>query len=296
MVGYSSPRALEMAVKEAARRSPMNTNRAIAGFYFHRLLCRVFSDPDSSFVLKGGLGVLARTTNARYTRDIDLTTSSLDIDAAVDELKTLASKDLGDFVSFAYVGCNPIKAEDEYREGRTVVFDVFLGAKRIQTISVDLVADEIDCGEPDRISPADRIELAGVESCDYLVYPAERAIADKVCGIAERHGGRPSSRVKDLVDIVVYARNVAFGFDALSAVLKTEISARKLTLRRIFRVPPEWGDAQARQYRKLAEQAGIPDRFHDVNNAEALTKELIEPCLSGQTGLSVWNTEAQAWE
>lgn len=296
MVGYSSPRALEMAVKEAARRSPMNTNRAIAGFYFHRLLCRVFSDPDSPFVLKGGLGVLARTTDARYTRDIDLTTSSLDIDAAVEELKILASKDLGDFVSFGYIGCNPIKAEDEYREGRTVTFDVFLGAKRIQTISVDLVADEIDCGEPDRISPADRVELAGVESCDYLVYPAERGIADKVCGIAERHGGRPSSRVKDLVDIVVYARNVAFGFDALSAVLKTEISARKLALRRVFGVPLEWGDAQARQYRKLAEQAGIPDRFHDVNNAEALAKELIEPCLSGQTGLRAWNTEALAWE
>ena len=296
MVGYSSPRALEMAVKEAARRSPMDTNRAIAGFYFHRLLCRVFSDSDSSFVLKGGLGVLARTTDARYTRDIDLTTSSLDIDAAVEELKILASKDLGDFVSFGYIGCNPIKAEDEYREGRTITFDVFLGAKRIQTVSVDLVADEIDCGEPDRISPADRVELAGVESCDYLVYPAERAIADKVCGIAERHGGRPSSRVKDLVDIVVYARNVAFGFDVLSAVLKTEISARKLALRRIFSVPPEWGDAQARQYRKLAEQAGIPDRFHDVGNAEVLAKELIEPCLSGQTDLHAWNTEALAWE
>lgn len=296
MVGYSSPRALEMAVKEAARRSPMDTNRAIAGFYFHRLLCRVFSDPDSPFVLKGGLGVLARTTDARYTRDIDLTTSSLDIDAAVGELKILASRDLDDFVSFAYVGCHPIKAEDEYREGRTVSFDVFLGAKRIQTVSVDLVTDEIDCGEPDRISPADRVELAGIASCNYLVYPAERAIADKVCGIVERHGDRPSSRVKDLVDIVVYARNVAFDYEALSSVLEKEISARKLALGRVFGVPLEWGDAQARQYRKLAEQAEIPDRLHDVSNAEVLAKELIEPCLSGRMGLHVWNTEALAWE
>lgn len=296
MASYSSPRALEMAVKEAARRSPLDTNRAIAGFYFHRLLCRVFSDADSPFVLKGGLGVLARTTDARYTRDIDLTTNSLDIDAAVDELKTLALKDLDDFVSFGYVGCNPIKAEDEYREGRTVTFDVFLGAKRIQTVSVDLVADEINCGESDRVSPADRIELAGIESCDYLVYPVERAVADKVCGIAERHGDRPSSRVKDLVDIVVYARNVAFNFDALSAILKTEISARKLVLRRAFGVPPEWGDAQARQYKKLAGQAGIPDRFHDICNAEALAKELVEPCLSHQMGLKIWNTEALTWD
>ena len=185
MAGYSSPRALEMAVKEAAKRSALDTNRAIAGFYFHRLLCRVFSNPCSPFVLKGGLGALARTTDARYTRDIDLATNSLDIDAAVDELRALASKDLGDFVSFGYIGCNPIKAEDEYREGRTITFDVFLGAKRVQTVSIDLVADEIDCGKPDRISPADRIELAGIESYDYPVYPAERAVADKACGIVE---------------------------------------------------------------------------------------------------------------
>ncbi len=285
-----------MAVKEAARRSPMDTSRAIAGFYFHRLLCRVFSDPDSPFVLKGGLGVLARMKNARYTRDIDLTTNSLGIEAAVDELKTLALKDLDDFVSFAYIDCNPIKAEDEYREGRTVAFDVFLGAKKVQMVSVDLVTDEIDCGEPDRVSPVDRVELAGIETCDYLVYPVERAVADKVCGIVERHGDRPSSRVKDLVDIVVYARNVAFEFDSLSAVLKTEISARRLTLRRAFGVPPEWGDVQARQYKKLAEQAKIPERFHDIRNAEALAKELIEPCLSGRMGLNVWSTEALAWE
>ena len=60
---YKTPAALEMAVKEAAKKSPLDTNRAIAGFYFHRLLCRVFSDPDSPFVLKGGQSVLARTVD-----------------------------------------------------------------------------------------------------------------------------------------------------------------------------------------------------------------------------------------
>lgn len=38
-----TPTALEMAAKEAAKKSPLDTNRAIAGFYFHRLLRRVFS-------------------------------------------------------------------------------------------------------------------------------------------------------------------------------------------------------------------------------------------------------------
>ena len=71
---YSSPKALEMAVKDAAKASPLDTNRAIAGFYFHRLLYRVFSEPGTPFVLKGGQGMLARTADARATRDIDLAT------------------------------------------------------------------------------------------------------------------------------------------------------------------------------------------------------------------------------
>ena len=69
---YKTPNALEMAVKDAARRSAQDTGRAISGFYFHRPLCRVFSLPGGRFVLKGGQGMLARTIDARATHDIDL--------------------------------------------------------------------------------------------------------------------------------------------------------------------------------------------------------------------------------
>jgi len=55
---YETPAALEMAVREAAKASPLDTGRAISGFYFHRLLCRVFANGNASFVLKGGQGDL----------------------------------------------------------------------------------------------------------------------------------------------------------------------------------------------------------------------------------------------
>lgn len=71
-MAYKTPAALEMAVKAAAKASPLDTGRAVSGFYFHRLLCRVFSKPSSPFVLKGGQSMLARTMDARATQDIDL--------------------------------------------------------------------------------------------------------------------------------------------------------------------------------------------------------------------------------
>ncbi len=112
---YKTPEALGMAVTAAAHNSGMDVGRAVSGFYFHRLLCRVFSVPDSPFLLKGGQSMLARTPSARATRDIDLLAEAVDLDVALSELRELASLDLGDFVSFEFAGSKPVKAEDEYR-------------------------------------------------------------------------------------------------------------------------------------------------------------------------------------
>ena len=149
---YKTPAALEMAVKEAAKKSPLDTNRAIDGFYFHRLLCRVFSDPDSPFVLKGGQSVLARTVDARATRDIDLLARETSVEAAVADLRRLAGIGLDDFISFSFDKAEPIKADDEYRSGMKVWFTPSLGGKSLQAVSVDLVVDEVDDVAPDMVS------------------------------------------------------------------------------------------------------------------------------------------------
>ena len=213
---YKTSEGLDKAIKAAAQASPMDTGRAYAGFFFHRLLCRVFSDPDSRFLLKGGLSMLARTIDARATRDIDLLSTGDDLEEAVEELKRLASVDLGDFVTFSFAGMAPIKAEDEYRSGMNVRFQVRLGNKRLQDISIDLVADDIPQEDFDTVMPVDRITVRDLPTCSYRVYAVESSLADKLCGIVERHHDRPSSRQKDLVDVVVFARSCAIDGTKLS--------------------------------------------------------------------------------
>lgn len=175
---YKTPAALGMAVKEAARKSPLDANRAIAGFYLHRLLCRVFSDPDSPFVLKGGQSVLARTVDARATRDIDLLARETSVEAAVADLRRLAGIGLDDFISFSFDKAEPIKADDEYRSGMKVWFTPSLGGKPLQAV------------------PADRLQIDGIPVFDYRIYRAESALADKLLAMVGVHNGRPSSRVK----------------------------------------------------------------------------------------------------
>ena len=286
---YPSAKALEMAVKEAAKASPLDTGTAVAGFYYHRLLYRVFSDSNTPFVLKGGFGMLTRTIDARATRDIDLVTDNLDLTEALERLRSLVERDTGDFIAFAYQGAVPIKENDAYRNGLTVTFDAYLGGRRMLQVVVDLVTDEVPIGNADRISPADRIAVRGIPVCDYLIYPSCRAVADKVCGICERHGDRPSSRVKDLVDIVVFALTETFEGEELAQAIASEARVRGLMLGDSFSLPTEWGSGQATQYAKLAEQTHLPENVATMSGGLELAKRFLDPVLSGFASDMTWN-------
>lgn len=293
---YKSPAALEMAVKEAAKASPRDTGRAISGFYFHRLLCRVFAGGNSSFVLKGGQSVLARTLDARTTRDIDLLSMRTSLDDALSDLRLLVQRDLGDFISYEFAGAEPIKTEDEYRSGLSVQFVPMVGSKRMQTISIDLVVDEVSLEGAELIEPVDRLDIKELESCSYLVYPVEAALADKLCALAERHNGRPSSRVKDLVDVVVYALSCDVDGGALQLRIARESGARRLARIEAFALPEEWGVSQARQYAKLCAQTGLPESLHRIEEASALAEKLFGPVLAGAAEGSFWSHATGAWE
>ena len=293
---YKTPAALEMAVKQAAKDSPQDTNRAISGFYFHRLLCRVFDGGNSGFVLKGGQSMLARTVDARATRDIDLLSTSTDLDAARGELLALAGKDLGDFVRFEYAGSRSIKADDEYRSGVTVKFVPFLGTKRMQAVSIDLVVDEVPLDGAERIVPADRIHVAGLKTCDYFVCPVTVALADKFCALYELHDAKPSSRVKDLVDIVVYATTGDVDGGDLQERLHREITVRKLNPIESFALPMGWGESQTRQYKKLAGQTGLDSVYQDMTAAAKLAGDLFDPALAGTCADMRWCHEARSWK
>lgn len=294
---YKTPAALEMAVKEAAKKSPLDTNRAIAGFYFHRLLCRVFSDPDSPFVLKGGQSVLARTVDARATRDIDLLARETSVEAAVADLRRLAGIGLDDFISFSFDKAEPIKADDEYRSGMKVWFTPSLGGKSLQAVSVDLVIDEVDGLEPETITPADRLQIDGIPVFDYRIYRAESALADKLLAMVEVHGGRPSSRVKDLVDVVVYAKACRIDSRTLAEQVANESRARNVNLPERFQIPDAWPAVYGKPYAKMARQAKVDDVAPDMVSAEELAAKLYEPALGThwKHGASTWSPSSLIW-
>lgn len=68
---------LDRAPKRAARDGGGDPGDGYRRALCDRFLCRVFSDPDGRFILKGGSGLLVRIPDGRVTRDIDFATASV---------------------------------------------------------------------------------------------------------------------------------------------------------------------------------------------------------------------------
>lgn len=145
---YASAKAVDDAIKQAAKNaaaadppSASVTDR-IRQAYFDRFLCRVFSEGDTSeWLLKGGTGMLARVPDGRSTKDVDLYRADLTLDAALVELRRLASVDLGDHFRFEYATHEIISGGDEqpYTDGYRVSFEIYIGTARKDRVKVDLV-------------------------------------------------------------------------------------------------------------------------------------------------------------
>jgi hypothetical protein len=294
---YKTARALEMALKEAARRSGRDVNRAMADFWHGRLLERVFSEDDPSFVLKGGRGMLARTPSARYTRDTDMAYGGADADEAVSELRRLAAIDLGDHVEYRFMSESPIVEDQDYRDGRRVVFRCVLGGtKKVADVSVDVVVSDVPLLGVERIEPATRLAVAGIPTFDYRVYPVEESVADKVCATMSTYrGGMPSSRVRDLVDLVIYLTTEQMDGNRLSACLFRELRMGHMGEGRPFSVPDSWKGPFEPTYRKLAKECGLPAEFREVGAAEQMVAGCVNAALDGSSEGRRWDASSLCW-
>ena len=294
--GYASARALDQAVRSAARKSERDTGRAIDGFYKDRLLCRVFSEPEPRFVLKGGQSQLARRLDARESRDIDLVGMTAEINVALEDLKRLAATDLDDYLEFRFVSARPIPVSQEYRTGVHVEFLPLLGkTKRLNPIVVDLVVDQTPPDAYVRVRPKNRLDIRGLPTFDYALQTIEERIADKVCATMQLFNGRPSSRVKDLVDLVVAMLTEDVDADVLAVKIERETVLRRLGEVGSFSVPGDWKDGRSATYSRQAGECGLPDELADVRAAEVAVASWLNPVLSGEVHGLRWSHEGQEW-
>ncbi len=296
---YPNARAVEAAILDAARKAhavdpSVSVSERIRQEHFRRMLCRVFSEgADSEWLLKGGTGILARVPSARATRDIDLFRSGFTLDLALEDLRRLAAVDLADHFRFVYAGHSGTLGGDAqpYTDGYRVSFDIYVGAQKRSSLNVDLAVGAGLTAVVIRQAPSNGLELPRLVSHDYRLYPVVDQIADKVCATMMLYSGKPSSREKDLIDLVVLATTQTMTGTELNTAIRAESRRRGLEPFEHFIVPGAWGAA----YTRMARDVPYCEGFRTVRAAGDLMAKFIDPALSTRLQGMRWSPGERSW-
>ena len=290
-VHYATARAFDRALSDRITNASASSQHGVAElrrqFAYGRLLARVFSFQPERWVLKGATGLLARIPNqARHSIDIDLYFDG-EIAAALDALREAVEVDLGDFFTFdiergaSFTG---VTAGSQLRA------TAYLGDKVFETFRVDVVVSHTMTAEPESTSPIEPVEITGLRSPPYRTYPIPDQIADKHAAMIDTYAGQPSTRYRDLVDLVLIATTQTVDAGALSTALASELRQRGTTPTAELSLPSEdWHNG----YRKLA--VSVPG-FSYVDAAEAIeiVNDLVGPAIAGMT-TGTWDPERLQW-
>lgn len=300
MIRYQDPQSLRQAITDRLRLL-VRDNPALQlqdmqrQFAYDRLLCRLFTVDPERWILKGATAMLARFAGvARHTVDIDLYRRASNADEAETALRACAGVDLGDW--FRFVLSPGYLIQPQGAQAFRIPVEAYLGATVFASFHIDLVTELEMTSSPESVSALVPIDLPGLTHVPYRVYPLADHIADKLCAIFETHTRttgivETSTRYRDLVDIVIFARTTGVDATALTTAIRSEATRRHLSLPEAI-AAPESADWPAGYARVARDAPGLTER--DIASALETASRLLNPVLSGEAQ-GRWDPASLAW-
>lgn len=291
---YESPEAfraaLEQRLKNEAEASGVALLRLRKRVAFERLLARLSSTPTRDWMLKGAFALELRLgLRTRATKDIDLALPA-GADDATEYLNAAAALDLGDYFQFEVRRTPALDTATETRAIR-FTFRTDLAGRRFEQFPVDIALSDSSSIETERLLVPNSLEFAGLSLPAIPVVELEQHVAEKPHAYTGTYGpdGRESTRVKDLVDIVLIAEMTELDVSKLAASLRATFDERaSQPLPQSVPTPP---DSWARPYAQLAREVGLAS---DLGTGHAAAVQLLEPVLDS-TATGWWNPELRRW-
>jgi predicted nucleotidyltransferase component of viral defense system len=255
-----------------------------------RLLARLDEVAPGEWLLKGGFALdLRLSERARATRDVDIDWHA-DEEALAETLIEAAAVTSDDFFAFAIerTSMSPERLGGSHRFRVTAS----LAGRLFETFLLDVGLRSSPVEEHDTLTTPDFLGFAEIEPVEVPAVPLERHVAEKVHAYTRRYGDdQPSSRVKDLIDIVLMRELASFDFGRLRAAIVRAFSERETHAlpKSLPAPPPEWSPP----YRALADEVGLdPDLLFGHRVATAF----LDPVLAPPSGADRWNATELRWE
>ncbi len=293
MSQYATPAAFRRALTDKltalARESRWELPQLQRQFAYDRLLERLYL-MDDGWIVKGAVALLARDLGVRASVDIDVYRAKR-VDAAEADLREAAARDIGDWFRFEI---GPRGTIGEGITGVRLHVTAFVGETVWAQFRVDLVGSDLNMlGEPDQVAALAEVDMPDVSQRGYRAYPLVDHVADKVAATVQRYGAaqRPSTRFRDLVDLVAISQGASIDAQEQIRALTSEAERRCIVLPETFDVPDRalWESGYAAEARR-----SLLATAHTLDEALAVVRPFVDPVLVG-TARGTWDHERGAW-
>jgi len=292
-VKYGTPAALRMALERrlqnTSRQTGLPLTRLRKAVVFERILARLVRSDGDLWVLKGAVALEFRgRVQTRATIDLDLGYARREEDTLA-TLRAAAQQNLGDRFVFAVERASEI-SEDDPGAVRYLV-RAELAGRTFEEMHVDVAFGDPLVGAPEQVTGPGLLEFAGIETPVVPALPLEQHVAEKVHAYTRTYGqGKPSSRPKDLVDLVLIG-----SFARLDANRVEEALDRIFTARDTHLLPQALPTPSANwrtPYRRMAVEVGLDA---DLRVGHNLAARLVDPVLQGKVKDARWDPARFAW-
>lgn len=290
---YETPGAFRRALTDKLRDLALHSRWSLPQLQrqitYDRLLERLYHE-GGVWIVKGATALLARGLAVRETVDVDVYRPA-PLDRAEVDLRRAVQQDIRDWFRFEVGPRRPLSAGGA---GIRIPMTAFIGVTEWCSFRVDLVGQEIRItGEPEHVPPLARVAIPDIEQHGYYAYPLVDHIADKVVATVQTYGaGRvPSTRYKDLVDLVAILSQATVEAEPQRAALQSEADRREVALPTAFTVPDRelWRKGYAAEARR-----SLLDEAFTLDGALAVVVPFLNPLLDGSAA-GTWDPRSGRW-
>jgi hypothetical protein len=250
--------ALEDRLKKSAQLENIDLQRVRRQAAFDRLLCRLFTNPNAPWLLKGGYAMELRLKTARTTRDIDLAVTKLPMPAAdwdanaaniLESLREAGKLDLLDFFTFVFGNALQDLDAAPYGGARFPV-DARLAGRSFVKFHLDLSAGDVLRQPYESLPARDWLGFAGIATMNFPAVSPEEQFAEKLHAYTLPRVSRENTRVKDLVDLILLIEQTKLDAARLPKSIRETFQRRKT-----HEIPADLASPPASWSRPFAEMA-----------------------------------------
>jgi hypothetical protein len=262
---FKTAAAFKMSLEERLRALHEESGAPIQSLrlkvVIERLLARLFAAPDPPWLLKGGYAMELRyRPRARTTKDIDLSVKTLASTLAErlqhvrDELQAAADQDAGDYFVFQ-IGAPTSELQGAPDGGARFSVNALLAGKSFAKFHLDVGFGDPVLSTPEKLVGQNFLGFAGIAPAQASAIPKAQQFAEKIHAYTKPWTDRGNTRVKDLVDLVLFLTVDAPQADAIRAAVE-----RTFELRATHAIPlelPPPPDAWGLVYDEMAVEAEL---------------------------------------